>query len=271
MASQELDLVYATLVMATILNVILMLNMVIALLGDSFDEFQILAQYYDNIEMAKVILEIEQIYSLFLQNKQKKFMHICENFYAEEQDLWQGKVVDMRLLIKNSIDESNRITEKVKEKIEEMGKEIKKQINDNKGHRALKDFNGNFDTSQNLDQAEGRVNESLKKSERRVFDGLAELEGRMTDNLAKREKYMFEGLKTVENRILCEIEEKINGKNRDEKPKDAFLEIKKEIDEKFIVVEGKIQHQLNGINERINEIENNLNSKLDKILEFVSK
>lgn len=98
----DFNYMYATFVMAIVINIILMLNMIISILGDSFDEFQILANYYDYSEMAELILENEQIRSLFSQDDKRKYMHICENFYMNQDNIWMGKVNDVRLCIRYS-------------------------------------------------------------------------------------------------------------------------------------------------------------------------
>ena len=93
------DLGYITYLVAIILNVVLMLNMIISILGDSFDEFQLFANYYDNKEMTQVILEIEQIFSIFVKEDTRKYLHICDNYYESNEELWQGKVIDIRTSI----------------------------------------------------------------------------------------------------------------------------------------------------------------------------
>jgi hypothetical protein len=73
--------------------------MIISILGDSFDEFQTFAVYYDHKEMTQVILEIEQIALVFDKQDLKMNLHIVMNFYQSEADVWQGKVVDTRTAV----------------------------------------------------------------------------------------------------------------------------------------------------------------------------
>ena len=94
------------------LNVLLMLNMIISILGDSFDEFQLFADYYDNKEMNQVILEIEQIFSIFVKDNLRKYLHICGNYYESNEESWQGIVIDLR----NQVNElENRLYKKIEE------------------------------------------------------------------------------------------------------------------------------------------------------------
>jgi hypothetical protein len=57
-----------------------MLNLIISILGDSFDEFQVLKVYYDKKEMCEVILEIEQIVSLFGSKNERMFFTLVLGF-----------------------------------------------------------------------------------------------------------------------------------------------------------------------------------------------
>ena len=98
--SRTLDLVYVTYLTAIVLNVILMLSMIISILGDSFDEFQLYAIYYDNKEMTQVILEIEEIAASLLNPKDlKMYLHTCTNYYKPDENTWQGKVIDVRAVV----------------------------------------------------------------------------------------------------------------------------------------------------------------------------
>ena len=102
MKSDGLGLQYITFIIAVFLNVILMMNMIISILGDAFDEFQIYAQVYDSKEMAQSILEMEQIISLFnSQESSRMFLHICQNYYESFDNSWQGKILDARTFIQN--------------------------------------------------------------------------------------------------------------------------------------------------------------------------
>ena len=113
-----------------------MLNMIISILGDSFDEFQLFANYYDNKEMAQVILEIEQIFSILIEEDFRKQLHICVNFYESNEDSWQGRVRDLRTSINElenrlykKINQSiNKNNEKLSEKLNEKTNEIEKKV-----------------------------------------------------------------------------------------------------------------------------------------------
>ena len=110
--SHEFSLKYITFFCAVVLNVVLMLNMLISILGDSFDEFQLFCIFYDNNEMTQVVLEIEHIYSLIKPADVRMYMHICENYYKTGEDVWEGKVVDIR---KNIVSRVIKIEKKLED------------------------------------------------------------------------------------------------------------------------------------------------------------
>ena len=41
--------------------------------------------------MTEAILELELMASLIKKNNERKYLHICENFYSQEDEEWQGK------------------------------------------------------------------------------------------------------------------------------------------------------------------------------------
>jgi uncharacterized protein (DUF2062 family) len=51
---EEFNLQYFTFLIAIILNVILMLNMIISILGDSFDKFQIMKVFHNYKQMTEL-------------------------------------------------------------------------------------------------------------------------------------------------------------------------------------------------------------------------
>ncbi|OMJ72763.1 hypothetical protein SteCoe_28711 [Stentor coeruleus] len=98
---------HITFIIAITLNLIIMLNMVISLLGDSFDEFQLNAEIYNYKEMLEVIFEIEQVMSLSATNDQFSYFHVCMHSYEQTGSGWKGKVMDTRTYIKEKLFEED--------------------------------------------------------------------------------------------------------------------------------------------------------------------
>ncbi|OMJ91465.1 hypothetical protein SteCoe_5949 [Stentor coeruleus] len=85
-----------TYIIAVTANLIIMLNLIISILGDVFDEFQLDAEIYDYSEMAEFILEAEQIISLVYSVDEYKYLHVCDNAYNRIGQAWRGNVMDIR-------------------------------------------------------------------------------------------------------------------------------------------------------------------------------
>jgi hypothetical protein len=109
--------------------------MIISILSDSYDEFQVFAIYCDCREMTEVILEIEQMFSISTRINKDMFFQVCVNYYKEEDDNWQGKVLDTRVeLIKNramiklNCEKIERFEEKIDTKIREVEEKIESDI-----------------------------------------------------------------------------------------------------------------------------------------------
>ncbi|OMJ95680.1 hypothetical protein SteCoe_930 [Stentor coeruleus] len=121
MKSEHVDLQYISFLIAMVVNVILMLNMIISILGDSFDEFQLMAEIYNYREMIEVLLEIEQLKSLILKPNESLYLHTCMHAYLSDEDSWQGKVMETKVYLQDverkisegikSIDESIKTTQ----------------------------------------------------------------------------------------------------------------------------------------------------------------
>ena len=101
---------------ATVINVILMLNLLISILGNSYDGFQAEQVIVDIKEKAKISMELQSM--MFWKNKQSglKYVRLCNSAFldGEEQD-WEGRIRFMeKKFDKNTKEllESNKSIEK---------------------------------------------------------------------------------------------------------------------------------------------------------------
>ena len=90
--STDYTMDYIVYVGATIINVILMLNLLISILGNSFEKFQITQVIIDYKERANLIIEFLSIKKL-KSFESFKYLHVCisanEN---EENENWEGRI-----------------------------------------------------------------------------------------------------------------------------------------------------------------------------------
>ena len=80
---------YIVFIGATIINVVLMLNLLISILGDSYERFQTTQVIIDYRERANLIIEILSMKNL-KGFKSLKYLHFCIS--ANENDNWEGRI-----------------------------------------------------------------------------------------------------------------------------------------------------------------------------------
>jgi hypothetical protein len=125
----KIDLTYLSFVAATIVNVIIMLNLLISILGDSFDKFQLSAQQIDCMEMTSALVEVESM-MFFRRNREDTgmFLVVCDIAPKMKKE-WEGKII----VIRNEIEEiQNRVREGLEMVVNEIqrGSVVSKDIVD---------------------------------------------------------------------------------------------------------------------------------------------
>ncbi|OMJ65056.1 hypothetical protein SteCoe_39548 [Stentor coeruleus] len=118
---QENTIQTITYILAITVNMIIMLNMIISILGDVFDEFQLDAEIYNYSEMADIIFEIEQLLSFRNNGNKLSYLHVCMHAYEKPTDNWKGKIIDIREYLKDKF-----LNESLKPLLDENNNQIKK-------------------------------------------------------------------------------------------------------------------------------------------------
>ena len=85
---------------ATVINVVLMLNLLISILGDSYERFQLEQAIVDIKENARISMELQPM--MFWTNKHSllKCIRLCNSaFQDEEEQDWEGRIrfIDKKL------------------------------------------------------------------------------------------------------------------------------------------------------------------------------
>ena len=104
----SLDWAYIIFLFATIFNVIVMLNLLISILGDSFDKFQISAIEFDYLEMAEALRDIEIALKILYSNrntydKDYHYVIACDKSIELHKKDWEGKILMIEKHIENTI------------------------------------------------------------------------------------------------------------------------------------------------------------------------
>jgi hypothetical protein len=114
--------------LASVINVIIMLNLLISILGDTFDAFQLNASQMDFFEMAELVHEVESLMFWKRGEKSKRFLHLCEVITGREEDNWNGKVKQIIDMVKKLKGETNAQIFSIQKNNDLQFQEIKEKI-----------------------------------------------------------------------------------------------------------------------------------------------
>ena len=125
---------------ATVINVVLMLNLLISILGDSYERFQLEQNIVDIKEKARISMELQSMMFWASKSSQLKCIRLCSSaFEGEEDQDWEGRIrfmdkkldkgirelTESNLAIGNKINESSKLAEV---KSDESNKSIENKI-----------------------------------------------------------------------------------------------------------------------------------------------
>ena len=129
---------------ATVVNVVLMLNLLISILGDSYERFQLEQTIVDIKEKARISMEYQSM--MFWTNKESQLLciRVCKSAFQDEEDQeWEGRMRFMDKKLDKGIKEltdsnnsigkgmdliSSSIEEKVKSSIDSLDTKIQDTI-----------------------------------------------------------------------------------------------------------------------------------------------
>ena len=130
---KDLDLEYASFLLASLLIIVIMLNLLISILSNSYQQSQIWSSELDHMEMIGTIFEAE---ILKIWNKDKNamaFLAICDFPHeAKERNLVAGKLQDMYLIVNELLKHTNKRNEelrKIKQELVEILKSLQTKNN----------------------------------------------------------------------------------------------------------------------------------------------
>lgn len=99
-SNSSMTIEYVYFVLATLINIVMMLNLLIAILGDAFDKFQIEAGELDYKQKLESIMEIECLFYFVRTKRKKGFLQLCDYDYDdEERDVWEGKIKKIEIQV----------------------------------------------------------------------------------------------------------------------------------------------------------------------------
>ena len=100
--SSQANLTYIGFLFISILNWMILMNILIAILSDTYDEFLTQKETINTKEKINLLIEIEQIvYSFTSKSNSTSYLHICDKI-SKQNKKWKGKVLYLENLIKAS-------------------------------------------------------------------------------------------------------------------------------------------------------------------------
>ena len=124
------ELTYFTALAATVINVVLMLNMLISILGDSYADFSLERNIIDYTEKLQICLEIQKVLFWKRFSTKEKFLHFLPSPFEEDEDQqdWQGKIMHMQKKQERKLDNIHEKISDVETKITTIEDPISKNI-----------------------------------------------------------------------------------------------------------------------------------------------
>ena len=84
---------YAIFTVATLIVLIVMMNILISLVGDTFDRVQMEATYKDAEAVLDLVLEVENVRFFNRQVSDLRYIHACFEFQEEDAETgWEGRM-----------------------------------------------------------------------------------------------------------------------------------------------------------------------------------
>ena len=121
LGTEAMPLDYVYFVIASLLNVVVMLNLLIAVLGDSFDRHKNESVEIQSAEMLESILEMEYLMFWNRGNNTKVFIHVSQDPRLDSyENNWEGKIKAVTNSVKQAQEENRKHFAQIKDYLKDM-------------------------------------------------------------------------------------------------------------------------------------------------------
>lgn len=182
-------------VCATFMQIVLMLNLLVSILGDSHEQFQLEKSMIDYREKAELSLEIQKMMFWARGQVDKGYMQVmCEVDSGQKEEMWEGRIVYLEKKIDKIMALENENTGKM---INAVFEKIAKSQSDNERNLDRK-----------INPIKSEIEEGMRKNAEDFGKAIKGLEDKIGSS-DKCVKEMDERLKRIEE-MLCGLKEKID-------------------------------------------------------------
>ena len=123
--SNNPDLNFLYFMLCSVINVIIILNLLISVLGDSHDKFQADAIEIGSMEMIELIIEIETLMMWRRGKSRKRFIQVCDDVKFEGlTGEWEGKLKAISDIVNKSAKNTKKNFEMLFAKLQDIEKKI---------------------------------------------------------------------------------------------------------------------------------------------------
>lgn len=112
-------------VISSMINFLVMVNLLISIIGDTYDKVQAFRDIADRREMAEMVLEIEYLMVWKRNLDVKRYLHLVSSDNSENmEDVWQGKVRELQTRMVSIEVVLKAQNEKIDEKFSELKSDL---------------------------------------------------------------------------------------------------------------------------------------------------
>jgi hypothetical protein len=119
------DLNFLYFMLCSIINVIIMINLIVSILGDSYDKFQAENAEIGNMEMADLAIEIETLMIWRRRQSKQLYLQVCTESKNEGiTDQWAGKLSAISQMIKKNKTQAKTNFVLIRKKLDEIDRKL---------------------------------------------------------------------------------------------------------------------------------------------------
>ena len=192
---------------AIIMNVVLMLNMLISILGDSYEQFQIEKAMIDYREKVEYVFDLQKLMPWIKIKTSLKYLHaLTSPFEDEDSGDWYGRIIYMEKKTEKSL---NNLQLSIINVFNENQISTTKELKENKDliESELKESRSSAETK--INEVEKKISEVEKGLRENIDTKISLLDEGFKDKISLLDTGFRENISSVETKISS-IEEKIN-------------------------------------------------------------
>jgi hypothetical protein len=286
--SGEVSLAYFGFLFVSVLNWMILMNILIAILADTYDEFLTNREIIDTREKVQLLVEIEQVcYSFARKNDSLNYLHICDEVSRKGRQ-WKGKLAFIQNLIQKisitepvksssglkglSPDFTSRL-EAIEEKVQSSSIKVQNELG--KLSRVMKTSAGVDDNhfrasiESFTDRLAAAARDSILIRDAPGTEDLDNKIGEINEVMSENFRQSTIAMKSVKDDMM-KISDNLKKKNEHLRKENEFLS--KQIEDQLVKNRKKIDDSIKSkIEEKMTTLEMNIQNKINNTIGTIDK